>query len=152
MKRRSLLTWLGLGWISSLIPVAIAACSPDKSKTTSVQGSPTTPANSPNAEGFYTIGTVAQLDNLGQIQTTLATDKVVVIRDPANPNALFAVNPSCTHRGCTVAWSKAEKQFACPCHGSDFAPDGKVLSKPANKPLKTYQVKIAGDMVLVKAT
>jgi glycine/D-amino acid oxidase-like deaminating enzyme/nitrite reductase/ring-hydroxylating ferredoxin subunit len=42
---------------------------------------------------------------------------------------------TCTHLGCTVHWNPFEQCWDCPCHGSHFAPDGRVLNAPAMKPL-----------------
>ena len=50
--------------------------------------------------------------------------------------AVHAFSASCTHKGCTVTWSNADRTWQCPCHGSIFAADGSVLHGPATEPLK----------------
>ena len=42
---------------------------------------------------------------------------------------------TCTHMGCVVHWNPFEKCWDCPCHGSQFAPDGQVLNGPAVRAL-----------------
>lgn len=49
---------------------------------------------------------------------------------------LHAVSARCTHLGCTVTWNGAEKSWDCPCHGSRFDIEGKVLHGPAVKDLE----------------
>ncbi|MDO9374158.1 MAG: FAD-dependent oxidoreductase [Ferruginibacter sp.] len=44
---------------------------------------------------------------------------------------LHAVNSSCPHIKCSVGWNNAEKSWDCPCHGSRFSFDGKLLTAPA---------------------
>jgi nitrite reductase/ring-hydroxylating ferredoxin subunit len=48
------------------------------------------------------------------------------------------VSAECTHLGCIVSWNNSEKSWDCPCHGSRFTHDGKVINGPANQPLEHY--------------
>jgi cytochrome b6-f complex iron-sulfur subunit len=49
-----------------------------------------------------------------------------------------ALSLSCTHLGCTL--EQKMDGFACPCHGSRFEADGKVLHGPATKELAVLRV------------
>ena len=59
---------------------------------------------------------------------------VAAYRDDQGSTTLLS--PVCTHLGCRVKWNDAESTWDCPCHGSRFTPKGKVLSGPAETPLK----------------
>ncbi|MBA2504407.1 MAG: FAD-dependent oxidoreductase [Thermoleophilaceae bacterium] len=65
-------------------------------------------------------------------------EKVAVHRDDAGE--LHAVSSVCTHLYCQVAWNPAERSWDCPCHGSRFDPDGRVLEGPAVKDLEAKDV------------
>jgi glycine/D-amino acid oxidase-like deaminating enzyme/nitrite reductase/ring-hydroxylating ferredoxin subunit len=67
--------------------------------------------------------------------------KIAVYRDPAGN--LHERSAVCTHLGCIVAWNAAESSWDCPCHGSRFDPDGKVLNGPAIAPLTPAEEKDA---------
>lgn len=49
---------------------------------------------------------------------------------------VHAVSAKCTHLGCLVAFNRAERTWECPCHGSRFDPDGRVVQGPAVRPLE----------------
>jgi len=68
----------------------------------------------------------------------LGGKKVAACRDA--DGTLHAVEPTCTHLGCTVAWNPAERSWDCPCHGSRFTPDGQVLNGPAVRDLEPVTV------------
>ncbi len=144
MPRRSFLTYLGVGWAASCFPLVLSACDTGAKKN---EADPKVAANEiATVAGFTVISTVTDLDKAGSV----GDKKVMVVRDPANKSKVLAVNPTCTHKGCAVKWKATESHFACPCHDSIFAPDGKVLKSPATQPLPTYIAKIEGDKVLVK--
>ncbi|WP_309236616.1 ubiquinol-cytochrome c reductase iron-sulfur subunit [Microcoleus sp. FACHB-672] len=156
MNRREFLTWVGAGALATSLPVAIAACSPNAAtnpSSPSANNSTTTPQSAAGSTGFQAVGSVAELDKAGQIlNKQLPVGPVLVIRNPADASSLLAVNPTCSHKSCSLVWQAGEKVLKCPCHDSDFAPDGKVLKGPAKQPLKTYEAKIEGDSVLVKVS
>lgn len=60
--------------------------------------------------------------------------KVAAYRDP--DGVLSVCSPVCTHLKCLVRWNDADRTWDCPCHGSRFHPDGRVLSGPAEEPLE----------------
>lgn len=53
----------------------------------------------------------------------------------AEDGSIIECSAVCTHVGCIVHWNSFEKCWDCPCHGSQFQPDGSVLNAPAVSPL-----------------
>jgi len=51
-------------------------------------------------------------------------------------NILNPFGRRCPHLGCSLNWNKAERSWDCPCHGSRFTSDGKVIDNPANGNIK----------------
>jgi cytochrome b6-f complex iron-sulfur subunit len=144
MKRREFINWVGLGFLASSLPVAIAACSGESSISANA-------GSNDASKGWQKVGTVKELDKNGQllVENSPIGDVLVVGTSKAAKN-LMAVNPTCTHEGCTVGWQSKQDKFVCPCHRAEFARDGKVKQKPAKKPLKTYLAKIEAGSVFVK--
>lgn len=74
-------------------------------------------------------------DSVDQVQpgegklVTVGLDQVAAYREPNG--ALHQVSAVCPHLGCIVAWNPAEKSWDCPCHGSRFSYEGKILHGPA---------------------
>ncbi len=46
----------------------------------------------------------------------------------------------CTHLGCIIGWDKTNKRWECPCHGSRYDTEGRVLRGPTKRNLP--QIKI----------
>ena len=79
-------------------------------------------------------------------KTYTETTTAWVILD--NKRNVTAFSPFCTHLGCAYRWQADHKNFECPCHGSKFDLQGKVLIGPAERPLDRYPVKLEGSAAL----
>jgi glycine/D-amino acid oxidase-like deaminating enzyme/nitrite reductase/ring-hydroxylating ferredoxin subunit len=55
--------------------------------------------------------------------------KIAAWRSP--DGTLLERSAVCPHIGCVVAWNPLEACWDCPCHGSQFAADGRVINGPA---------------------
>ena len=65
-------------------------------------------------------------------------------------DGFVALSLVCTHLGCTV--EQKSNEFECPCHGSRYSEDGKVLRGPAKKGLQTLRVEINEDRHVILHT
>ena len=53
-------------------------------------------------------------------------------------NLLTPTVKRCPHLGCALKWNKIEHTWDCPCHGSRFTADGKLIDNPATGNLSHY--------------
>lgn len=63
-------------------------------------------------------------------------EKVGVYKD--ENRKLHIVSVRCPHLGCQLEWNPDEKSWDCPCHGSRFDIEGKLLDNPAQINLDKY--------------
>ena len=70
-------------------------------------------------------------------------DPVYLVINQGPKIAEYAIRPICTHLGCTVEWQADRNHFVCPCHGSQYDAQGRVVHGPAKRslPLATVIVK-----------
>lgn len=148
MDRRTFLGWVGIGLLSSSLPVAIAACSQQETPPSNPpNSSASSPISTPDSEGFIQVGTLEQLQKEGEILLKNSPiGPVLVVQQPK----IIAVNPICTHKGCLLKWKAQEQSLECPCHDAQFKLDGSVTKGPAKQPLKLYTTKLEGNTILVK--
>ncbi|MDA8387289.1 MAG: ubiquinol-cytochrome c reductase iron-sulfur subunit [Nitrospiraceae bacterium] len=73
---------------------------------------------------------------------------VWVIRHAGGNVTVFS--PICPHLGCHYKWDPATGHFECPCHGSVFTVNGKVIGGPAPRPLDTLPHKIENGALYVQ--
>lgn len=50
----------------------------------------------------------------------------------------------CPHLGCHYNWNPQANRFECPCHGSVYTIEGKVIGGPAPRPLDRLPAKLEG--------
>ena len=74
-----------------------------------------------------------------------STDPIYVLA--LGSRRFAAVSPICTHLGCTVEIEQA--RLVCPCHGSMYDREGRVLRGPAEEALASYRAALTPDDVLV---
>lgn len=74
---------------------------------------------------------------------TVGGEKVAAYRD--EHGGVHAVSPVCTHLFCLVDWNDAERSWDCPCHGSRFDVDGRVIQGPAVKDLEPKVLTVEPD-------
>lgn len=67
---------------------------------------------------------------------SILTSQLFVNGFEAVTNILCPSEKRCPHLGCALKWNKAEHSWDCPCHGSRFTCDGRLLDNPANGNLK----------------
>lgn len=61
--------------------------------------------------------------------------------------ASYGLNAVCTHLGCVVPWNASENKFICPCHGSQYNNEGKVVRGPAPLSLALVHADVKDDKV-----
>ena len=54
-------------------------------------------------------------------------------------NLLWPTTRRCPHLGCALKYNKQEHSWDCPCHGSRFSEDGKVMNNPATADIKNRE-------------
>ncbi|HVV45003.1 MAG TPA: Rieske (2Fe-2S) protein [Bryobacteraceae bacterium] len=64
-------------------------------------------------------------------------------------NSVVAFGAQCTHLACAYHWEMESHKFMCPCHGSYFSIEGKVLAGPAPRPLDRYMTKIENNRLQI---
>ena len=62
---------------------------------------------------------------------------------------VVAYKPACTHLACPYHWEHQANKFVCPCHGSEFSLEGKVLTGPAPRPLDRFLTKVVDGKVMI---
>jgi cytochrome b6-f complex iron-sulfur subunit len=89
--------------------------------------------------GRFKVGRVVDLPSPGDPPSNVPKGKFWLVRTERH---LVALYKACTHLDCMFDWNPHEGKFICPCHGSQFARDGRLLSGPAPRSLDHFSIQI----------
>ncbi|XP_072951150.1 cytochrome b6-f complex iron-sulfur subunit, chloroplastic [Typha angustifolia] len=78
----------------------------------------------------------------------LKGDPTYLVVESDRTLATYGINAVCTHLGCVVPWNAAENKFICPCHGSQYNNQGRVVRGPAPLSLALAHADIDDGKVL----
>ena len=56
----------------------------------------------------------------------------------------------CPHMGCSVGWQTSQGKFVCPCHGGQFASDGRHLAGPPPRGLDNLRTQVKDGKLQVQ--
>lgn len=63
-------------------------------------------------------------------------------------DAFTALTATCTHEACTIN-GFANQRFVCPCHGSTFDTNGRVVMGPAVTALRQFTTRFANNVLTI---
>jgi cytochrome b6-f complex iron-sulfur subunit len=134
LSRRGFLRRLEQGVVSatcaggvarSLLPVLVAACGGARYAASSMDGS-------------RLVIDRSELGPKGAALVDGPEGELPIYVHQLPDGRLTAVSTRCMHRGCQV--EPAADRFVCPCHGSEYTFEGRVLKGPTERPLVRYRV------------
>jgi cytochrome b6-f complex iron-sulfur subunit len=81
------------------------------------------------------------LENFSPGTVTLdAKNRTYIVRE--TEGGIYAISAVCTHLGCLTRWNENKGEITCPCHGTKFSKNGKVLEGPTYKTLPRFSVRL----------
>ncbi|MFM8322008.1 MAG: ubiquinol-cytochrome c reductase iron-sulfur subunit [Chloroflexota bacterium] len=102
--------------------------------------------------GMFTVGKVSELPQPGSAPVNFPKVKLWLSNTEEGVLGIYKV---CTHLGCLYNWVDQENKFVCPCHGSQFQPNGQYIQGPAPRNLDRFVIQAvdpnSGD-VLAEST
>jgi len=72
-------------------------------------------------------------ENIFEPSRTMRGGKLASHLGTVTKNLLTPGGPRCSHMGCKLQWNPVDNSWDCPCHGSRFGEEGKVINNPAKK-------------------
>ena len=125
------------------LPIVPVLASAAASAGTACAGVPRT-VGQPSPEGVFV--PLSALGPEGDVMVDLPGEAVPLFIRKSD-DGFTAVRLRCTHRGCQP--DPEADRLVCPCHGSEFTFDGKVLNGPASEPLDRLPARLSGTRIVV---
>lgn len=82
------------------------------------------------------MGKENEFKNLFSPSRSILKPQLVINALESAGNLIIPTKKRCPHLGCALKWNKNEHTWDCPCHGSRFEENGKLIDNPATKDLK----------------
>jgi len=133
---------------ASLVAVgAMAGCGggPSAPSGVSTTPAPTVPATLNARVVTIPLDTATAISTVGAgaiAQTSLGSFLVA----QTAPGVYTALGSTCTHEACTVT-GFSDGRYVCPCHGSQYATSGSVVTGPATRALPQFPTQVNGSVL-----
>jgi nitrite reductase/ring-hydroxylating ferredoxin subunit len=124
----------------------LSACK-DDSVSANAPALPTIQASVSNNTITLTINANSPLAAVGSAALVQYSNGSLLVAHTAQ-STFVAVTAICTHQGCTITGFQ-NQQYVCPCHGSRFTTDGRVVQGPAQGSLRSYPTQFANDQLII---
>jgi len=97
---------------------------------------------------YVRVAAVSDIPEESAVRVELKGEAIAVVKSEGR---IYAVSDTCTHEEASLSAGFVEGEvIECPRHGAQYdIRTGEALSFPAISPLRTYEVKIEGDEILI---
>lgn len=75
-------------------------------------------------------------------------EPIFVVRK--DETTLIGLSGVCTHLHCVLAWNGKQRLLDCPCHNGAFDINGNVVTGPASRPLRHYEIETRLGRIYVR--
>ena len=141
VPRRSIISAAGVGWLAMGASLGAGGWAAARFMRPNPPGRQNEEVDAGPVERYVSLAS-------GQISDAISNKGIWIARIQER---LVAIDATCTHLGCRVAWMGNDARFRCPCHGSSFAADGTNLDGPAPRPLQHLAIRVQDGRVIVNS-
>jgi cytochrome b6-f complex iron-sulfur subunit len=140
---------VALASLGGILGAMVEGCSTSPTSPTSAASLPSVTGTRVSAGVTVTIDATSPLASVGGAALVQASGVQLLVSRTAQ-NSFVALTAICTHQTCTIT-GFASNTYVCPCHGSTFDLNGRVLGGPAPSPLHEYTTQFANNVLTITA-